>query len=50
MVNDAQREYLSEGQLFYLYKRLNYDVQIGDKKRKMEKAEYMFPLPDNQNM
>ena len=50
MVNDAQREYLSEGQLFYLYKRLNYDVQIGDKKRKMEKAEYMYPLPDNQNM
>ena len=50
MVNDAQREYLSEGQLFYLYKRLNYDVQIGNTKRKMTKTEYMFPLPDNQNM
>ena len=50
MVNDAQREYLSEGQLFYLYKRLDYEVQIGNAKRKMTKSEYMFPLPDNQNM
>ncbi|EJX08368.1 protein containing RagB/SusD domain protein [gut metagenome] len=50
MVNDAQREFLSEGQLFYLYKRLNYDVQIGNTKRKMTKAEYMFPIPVNQNM
>ena len=50
MVRDAQREWISEGQLFYLYKRLGWKVQIGNSKRKMTKAEYMFPLPDNQSM
>jgi SusD family. len=50
MIRDAQREYISEGQLFYLYKRLGAEVKIGREKRKMTKAEYMFPIPINQSM
>lgn len=50
MVRDAQREWISEGQLFYLYKRLGTTIKIGNEKRKMNKSEYMFPVPTNQNM
>lgn len=50
MIRDAQREWISEGQLFYLYKRLGAKVKIGNTERKLNKAEYMLPIPDNQNM
>lgn len=50
MIRDAQREWISEGQLFYLYKRLGAKVKIGNTSRKMNKSEYMLPIPDNQNM
>lgn len=50
MIRDAQREWLSEGQLFYLYKRLGAKVKIGSEYRKLNKSEYMLPIPDNQNM
>lgn len=50
MVNDAQREYISEGQLFYLYKRLQHPC-VGPKneRRPMNRSEYMPPIPINQN-
>lgn len=50
LVNDAQREWISEGQLFYLYKRLKFPC-IGPKgeRRPMNKSEYMPPIPINQN-
>lgn len=49
-VNDAQREWISEGQLFYLYKRLQYPcVGTQGNKRPMNKSEYMPPIPVNQN-
>ena len=50
MIRDAQREWISEGQLFYLYKRLGAKVKIGNGERKLNKSEYMLPIPDNQNM
>ncbi len=51
MVRDAQREWISEGQLLYLYKRLRYDVQINRmEKRPLNKSEYMLPIPVNQNI
>lgn len=50
MIRDAQREWISEGQLFYLYKRLGAKVKIGNTSRKLNKSEYMLPIPDNQNM
>lgn len=50
LVRDAQREFISEGQLFFLYKRLGYPCVYADKKmRPMNKAEYMAPIPVNQN-
>ncbi|MDO4770414.1 RagB/SusD family nutrient uptake outer membrane protein [Porphyromonas sp.] len=50
LVNDAQREWISEGQLFYLYKRLKFPC-VGDQneRRPMNKSEYMPPIPVNQN-
>ena len=50
LIRDAQREWISEGQLFYLYKRLGAKVKIGNTSRKLNKSEYMLPIPDNQNM
>lgn len=50
MIRDAQREYISEGQLFYLYKRLGAKLKIGNETRKYTKSEYMLPIPEDQNM
>ena len=30
LVNDARREFLGEGQILYLYKRLNIPIKTGD--------------------
>ncbi|KIO46041.1 RagB/SusD family nutrient uptake outer membrane protein [Sanguibacteroides justesenii] len=51
LVRDAQREWISEGQLFYLYKRLGAKLFMQEgEERELSKSEYMFPLPDNQSM
>lgn len=51
LIRDAQREWISEGQLFYLYKRLGAKIYFQeDEIRELNKAEYMLPIPDNQNM
>ena len=50
LIRDAQREWISEGQLFYLYKRLGAKFNIKGTQRKMTKSEYMLPVPDDQNM
>lgn len=50
LIRDAQREWISEGQLFYMYKRLGAKVKIGNQLRKLNKSEYMLPIPDDQNM
>lgn len=51
LLRDAQREWISEGQLFYLYKRLGAKIYFKDDEiRALNKSEYMFPVPDNQNM
>jgi len=51
LVRDAQREWISEGQLFYLYKRLGVKVYFKeDEIRELNKSEYMLPLPDDQSM
>lgn len=50
LVNDAQREWISEGQLFYMYKRLRFPcVAEQEGHRPMTKSEYMPPIPANQN-
>lgn len=51
LIRDAQREWISEGQLFYLYKRLGAKVYFKeDEIRELNKSEYMLPVPDNQSM
>ena len=49
LINDARREWISEGQLFYLYKRLNASVNFGRGEiRPLYRSEYLFPIPDDQ--
>lgn len=50
LIRDAQREWISEGQLFYMYKRLGAKLKIGNETRKLNKSEYMWPIPEDQNM
>lgn len=51
LIRDAQREWISEGQLFYLYKRLGAKIYFKQGEiRELNKSEYMFPLPDDQSM
>lgn len=50
MTRDAQREWISEGQLFYLYKRLGAKVKTANGERRLNKSEYMLPVPANQTM
>ena len=53
LTNDAAREWIAEGQLFYLYKRLDAEVSVKTKKngeqvRKLTKGELTIPAPENQ--
>lgn len=52
LVIDARREWISEGQLFYLYKRLNAPVDFanGQEPRPLNAAECVVPIPDNQSL
>ena len=51
LVRDAQREWVSEGQLFYLYKRLGVKIYFKENEiRELNKSEYMLPIPDDQSM
>lgn len=45
LLHEARREWLSEGQMFYLYKRLNASLKIGDQVRPMTRDEYLLPVP-----
>ena len=46
LVREGQREWISEGQLFYLYKRLNFNVKRGDGTlAPFKKEECVVPLP-----
>lgn len=51
LIRDAQREWISEGQLFYIYKRLGARIFMQEgEERELNKSEYMLPVPDNQSM
>lgn len=48
---DARREWIAEGQLFYLYKRLDADVDFGKAViRPLQRKEYLLPVPANQSL
>jgi susD homolog len=48
LVEDARREWISEGQLFYLYKRLDAPFERNGVSRKLTKSEACLPLPADQ--
>lgn len=51
LVREAQREWISEGQLFYLYKRLGASVKRADGTSKpFTKEETVLPLPINETL
>lgn len=52
LVNDARREWISEGQLFYLYKRLKAPVDFtnGKDPRPFNRKETVLPIPTNQSL
>lgn len=47
LYNDATREFIAEGQTFYLYKRLNKDMYNGAYPINMN-GKYIIPLPDSE--
>lgn len=48
LVEDARREWISEGQLFYLYKRLDTPFERNGVLHKLTKSEACLPLPADQ--
>ena len=48
LVEDARREWISEGQLFYLYKRLDAPYTKNGVKRKLSRSEALLPVPSDQ--
>lgn len=51
LIRDARREWISEGQLFYLYKRLDAAVNFGrNVVRPLTRSEYLLPVPSNETL
>ena len=48
LVEDARREWISEGQLFYLYKRLDAPYTKNGVQRKLSRSEALLPVPSDQ--
>lgn len=46
IVNDARREFMCEGQLFYFYKRLGRKVVDESGNYTMTEKDFVLPLPD----
>lgn len=49
LVNDARREFIGEGQLFFMYKRLNRDILIENGSIAAMEERMTFKVPDSQN-
>jgi hypothetical protein len=48
LVNDIVRETLTEGQTFFLFKRLNRGIINGASIRSMEPEDWVLPIPDGE--
>jgi hypothetical protein len=48
LVNDARREFMGEGQLFYIYKRLNKPVINENRGNKILTEEFIIPIPERE--
>jgi len=49
LYNDIIRETLTEGQTFFLFKRLNRDVYNGASSIKMTPEKWYSPIPDEES-
>jgi len=50
LINDARREFIAEGQLFYMYKRLNRGILYKDGEYPTTEERVTFEIPDSQNI
>ena len=48
LIGDARREWISEGQLFFLYKRLDAAFNLNGEMHKLTRGEASLPLPKDQ--
>ncbi len=48
IILEARREFVGEGQLFYLYKRLNHPVIRNNAPVELTMAQYCLPMPANE--
>ena len=48
LICDARREWISEGQLFFLYKRLDAAFNLNGTMHKLSRGEASLPLPVDQ--
>lgn len=48
LVNDVRREFMGEGQLFYMYKRLNREVIDEKRGNKRLTGEFVIPVPERE--
>lgn len=46
IINDARREFMAEGQMFYFYKRLGHNVIDESGSYSMKDEDFVLPLPD----
>lgn len=50
LINDARREFIGEGQLFFMYKRLNRPILCKDGEYTPTEERLTFKIPDSQNI
>ncbi|KIO42971.1 RagB/SusD family nutrient uptake outer membrane protein [Sanguibacteroides justesenii] len=49
LINDARREFIGEGQLFFMYKRLNRNILVKNGEITASEERMTFKVPDSQN-
>lgn len=49
LINDARREFVGEGQLFFMYKRLNRDIKVAGGVITATSERMVWEVPDSQN-
>ncbi len=48
LINDARREFIGEGQLFFYYKRLNKGIKVPDSEIAPKESIFTLRIPDSQ--
>jgi hypothetical protein len=48
LINDSRREFMGEGQMFFMYKRLNSPVLDENRGNKTLTGEFVIPVPDRE--